>query len=321
MEYRILTGTGVTVSRIALGTMTFGGQVNEQDACNIVNKAIDLGITYIDTANSYFDGVSENYVGKAIRGKRDKVILASKVGNTSGKGNATGLSRRHITAEMDKSLKELDTDYLDIYYLHKPDYNTPVEETLETMTTLVKAGKVRYIGLSNFSSWQTCETLWISDKRNGIAPSLTQNVYNLLTRGIEQELVPCLRKFNVGLVIYNPLAGGFLSGKHLPGKPAADTRFDVNTTYKDRYWTDENFNALAKLKDIADEAGITVLELAMRWCASQAHVDSIIAGVTSTSQLEQNAASIEKGTLSEDTLKACDEVWKSVSENRFKYNR
>lgn len=321
MEYRILTGTGMTVSRIALGTLAFGGQVGEQDAVNIVNHAIDNGVTYIDTANSYFNGVSETYVGKALKGKRDKVILASKVGNSGSIPNQTGLSRRHIINALENSLKNLNTDYLDIYYMHKPDYVTPLEETLETMTTIVKSGKVRYIGLSNFSSWQTLETLWISDKRNGIAPSFTQNVYNMLTRGIEQELVPCLKKYKIGLAIYNPIAGGLLTGKHSPGIPAEGTRFNVNKTYMERYWTEENFAALARLEKIAAEAGITMLELAMRWCASMPFVDSIIAGVTKVAQLQQNIESIDAGKLSDDILKACNEVWKSVAGSRFIYNR
>lgn len=321
MEYRILTGTGMTISRVALGTLAFGGQVGEQDAISIVNAAIDNGITYIDTANSYFDGVSESYVGKALKGKREKVVLASKVGNTPGSGNKTGLSRRHILQEIEKSLANLQTDYLDIYYLHKPDNSTPLEETLDTMTTLVRSGKVRYIALSNYASWQMLETLWVSEKIKAVSPCLTQNVYNMITRGIEQELVPCLKKHKIGLTIYNPIAGGLLTGKHSKGTPEAGTRFSVNKTYMERYWTEENFAAMEKLDKIAADAGITILQLAMRWCASQGHVDSIIAGATKVSQVGQNAASIEGGKLTDDVLKACDDVWKSLESNRFKYNR
>jgi aryl-alcohol dehydrogenase-like predicted oxidoreductase len=323
MQYKTLTGTGATVSRICLGTMTFGDQVNEADSIRMVHRALDAGVNFIDTADAYTKGVSEIITGKALKGKRDGLILASKVCNQVGayKLKDTGLSRWHVINGVEASLKRLDTDCLDIYYLHKPDYNTPLEETLAAFDMLVRQGKVIYVGMSNFAAWQICQALWICDKRNYSPPVVTQNVYNLLTRGIEQELLPLCKEFKLGLTVYNPLAAGLLTGKHIPDKgPVDGSRFQLNKEYYGRYWNDVNFDALSEIMDIAKKAGKKPTELAFQWLVAQSVVDSIIIGFSKMEHLEENLSAWE-GKLDEDTLKACDEVWKKIKGISFQYNR
>ena len=322
MEYRILPNTRLKLSLLSLGTMMFGGQTSETDSLKIMDYAFDQGINLFDTANRYNEGESERVVGKGLKGRRSEIILASKVFHQMGNNpNDSGLSRRNILASCDASLKRLDTDYLDIYYMHAPDYNTALEETLEAMTSLVKAGKIRYIGISNFAAWQMADVLAICDKRNYIAPIITQNVYNLITRTIESELIPFLDAHPIGMTVYNPIAAGLLVGKHQPGKPAEDTRFASNQMYYDRYWSDENFIAVEKIAKISADHGLSMLQLAMKWCLAQSKVTNIITGVSRLAQLEQNIASVEGEPLSADILEACDEVWKSLAGTRYKYNR
>jgi aryl-alcohol dehydrogenase-like predicted oxidoreductase len=322
MQYNYFTGTRLRVSALSLGTMMFGGQTDEAESIAIMNYAYEKGINVFDTANTYTKGESERIVGKGLKGRRDRIILATKVFNQMGDDpNDSGLSRRNILGAVDASLRRLDTDYIDIYYMHAPDYRTSPEESLDAMSGLVRAGKARYIGLSNFAAWQIADIFAICDKRGYVAPVITQNVYNAITRGIEAELIPFLKVHGMNLTVYNPIAAGLLAGKHKPGKPTEGTRFGLNKMYADRYWSDENFAAVDKLTRIARENGMTLLELAMKWCAAQKVVTSIITGVSRLSQLEQNIKSIEGDPLDAGVLARCDEVWKSLAGTRFAYNR
>jgi len=323
MEYRTLTGTGIKVSRICLGTMTFGSQVDESESIRIINRAMDAGINFIDTADAYNKGVSEEIVGKALKGKRDGVALVSKVCNPMGSHELrdVGLNRWHIIHGVEASLKRLDTDCLDIYYLHQPDYDTPLEESLAAFDHLVHQGKIIYVGLSNYAAWQACQALWICDKRNYHPPVVNQCVYNLLTRGLEQEFIPFCREMGMGLTVYNPLAGGMLTGKHSSStQPSKDTRFQLNEMYYKRYWMNSNFDAVAELKKVAEQAGKTLIELAFQWLAAQDVVDSILVGVSKMSHLEQNL-SAWVGELDADTVEACDQVWNKIKGESFQYNR
>lgn len=323
MKYKTLTGTGATVSRLCLGTMTFGGQVGESESIKMVHRALDAGINFVDTADVYTGGASETIVGKALKGKRSGVVLASKVANQMGEYELkdNGLSRWHIIKGVEACLKRLDTDCLDICYLHKPDYNTPLEESMAAFDQLVRQGKVIYVGMSNYAAWQMCQARWICDKRNYSPPVVCQNVYNLLARGIEQELIPFIRELGIGLTVYNPLAGGLLTGKHLRNKdPEEGTRFGQVQAYYERYWLDSNFDALAELMEIAEKAGKKPVELAFQWLAAQDVVDSIIIGFTKMEHLEQNLTAWE-GEIGEDILKACDDVWKKIKGDSFQYNR
>lgn len=322
MKYNNLPGTGLKVSALSLGTMMFGAQTNEADSLVIMDYAYDRGVNFWDTANVYNQGQSERIVGKALKGRRDNIIVATKVFGQMGDGlNDKGLSRRNIISAVDASLKRLDTGYIDLYYMHSPDYETKIEESLEAMSGLVRAGKVRYIGVSNFAAWQIADMLAACDKRGYIAPIISQNVYNAVTRGVETELLPFLQAHELGMAVYNPIAGGLLAGKHKPGKPAENTRFANNEMYYKRYWSDENFTAVEKLTEIAAQHGMSILQLAMKWCAGRTGVTSVISGVSKLSQIEQNIASLEGAALSAEVLEACDALWRSLAGTRFAYNR
>lgn len=247
MEYTVLKGTGIKVSKACVGTMTFGGQMDEKAACQAVDYAIEQGVNFFDTANLYYTGESERILGKALLGKRQDMIVTTKVSfPMSGCLNHEGLSRVNILRCVEESLKRLQTDYIDIYFLHKPDHTTPLEESLQAMDMLVRQGKVRYIGLSNYSAWKTCDALHICKEQNMVAPSVTEMVYNMLTRTIEPEYVPMLKEKRLGLMIYNPLAGGLLTGRHLPGHEEADSRFTQPAfkAYPQRYLTRKTLTRL-----------------------------------------------------------------------------
>ncbi len=322
MQYNNLPGTSLKVSALSLGTMMFGGQTNEADSLAIMDYAFEQGVNFFDTANVYNQGESERIVGRGVKGRRNEIFLATKVNGQMGNNLFDkGLSRRNIVAAVEASLKRLDTDYIDLYYMHAPDYETEIEESLATMTTLVQQGKIRYVGVSNFAAWQIADMLAVCDKRGYVAPVITQNVYNAITRGVETELVPFMVKHKLGMAVYNPIAGGLLAGKHKPGKPAEDTRFANNQMYYDRYWSDENFVAVEKLMAIAKEYGMSIVQLAMKWCASRPGVISTISGVSKFSQIEQNIASLAGDALHADVLAACDDVWRSLAGTRFGYNR
>jgi len=327
MEYKRLPGTCLNVSRFCLGTMTFGGQATEQEGIDMLHYAVDNGINFIDTADIYPCGASgeagdsEVIVGKALQGIRDKVILATKVRFPFGSGiNNSGLSRYHIINSVDNSLKRLNTDHIDIYYMHFYDNFTPFDETLRAMDDLVSAGKLRYVGFSNFPAWQMCDALATSDKRNFVAPVITENVYNVLTRSIETELVPCIQKHKIGLTVFNPLCGGLLTGKYdFANGIVNNTRFTEDTDYVGRYWNEDNFKAISQLEAIAKSAGISLIELSMRWVATHDYVTSVIMGASKMSHLQQNISLLDNGPLSEDIMKACDEVWNGLKGNRFYY--
>ena len=192
---------------------------------------------------------------------------------------------------------------------------------MAAMDSLVASGKVRYVGISNYAAWQIADILALCERRNYAPPLITQNVYNLITRGVEAELIPFIKAHGLGMAVYNPIAGGLLTGKHHAGQPGADTRFGSNQIYYNRYWSDENFAAVDKLSLIAREAGLSLLELSMKWCLSRPGVATVITGVSKLSQLEQNIASIKGNALDEATLAACDTVWQGLAGTRFAYNR
>src|SRR4051794_14429831 len=220
MEQRTLGKTDLTVSRLALGTMTFGSQVDEQTAASMADACLDQGVNFIDTANVYNAGESESILGRILRGKRDKVVLATKVGIKMGEGPYDkGLSAGAITKGIERSLRRLQTDYVDVYYLHQPDYSVPLEESLQALHRLVDSGKVRQLGASNYASWQICQMLWMAESNGWRSIRVVQPMYNVITRGIEQELLPCCKEFGLATVAYNPLAGGLLTGKQTAEAP------------------------------------------------------------------------------------------------------
>lgn len=310
MEYRPLGRTGVQVSVACLGTMTFGWDPDdwgstEKDSLDIAAKAIDLGINFFDTANVYARGTSETIVGKALKGKRDQIVLATKChGKMSDDPNDWGNSRRHILRACEASLKRLGTDWIDLYQIHRPQPDTPIDETLRALDDLIRSGKVRYAGCSTYAAWQVCEAHYVA-RNLGISGFVTeQPPYNLLDRRIERELLPFCRTYNYGVIPWSPLAGGQLSGKYLEGKPKSG-----------RYAKSDPMNRLhkaslvltAKLKKIAERNGMSLATMSLAWVASQPGVTSPIIGARDFKQLEESAAACQI-RLSDKVLKAIDAV-------------
>ncbi|MDQ2949284.1 MAG: aldo/keto reductase [Acidobacteriota bacterium] len=322
MDTITLKGTDLKVSRICFGTMTFGGQTDEANAGRMVDRCLDEGINFFDTANAYTGGKSEEICGRVLRGRRDRVVLASKVANKVGEGpDLKGLSRAAIMRAIDDSLRRLSTDYLDIYYLHLPDYEVPIDESLQAMDDLVKQGKVRYVASSNYSGWQVVEMLCIAEKRGWGRASITQPMYNLIARGIEQEYLPMCKHFGISTVVYNPLAGGLLTGKQQSQAPLAGSRFDQNKMYLDRYWHDADFAAVEELKQIASKAGRSLVSLALNWIYRHTAADCIILGASRLEHLDENLKVLGDGPLDQATLDGCDQVWLKLRGPTPKYNR
>ncbi|HET7841016.1 MAG TPA: aldo/keto reductase [Terriglobia bacterium] len=323
MEFRALPRTELKVSRLSFGTMPFGSQADEAASRRMVDRCLDAGINFFDTANMYNLGKAETILGKALAGRRKEVILATKARFKMGEAaDECGLSRAAIHKAIDASLKRLGTDYVDLYYLHWPDYDIPVEETLAAMDELVKAGKVRYPAVSNYAAWQVCEILWVAEKNRLQPPQISQPMYNLLARGIEEEYLPFCRRFEIAVIPYNPLAGGLLTGKHSRhAGPIEGTRFDKNQLYLNRYWHADYFDAVEELRSVARDAGKMLIELSLQWLLGQPQVDSVILGASRLEQLEENLRACEGSALDPATLERCDAVWRRLRGITPKYNR
>lgn len=291
MEYRRLGASGLRVSLIGLGGNTFGRYTDTEGTARIVGAALDAGINFFDTANIYNAGVSEEHLGRALKGQRDQAIIATKAGMRMGGGpNDNGSSRKHLFTSVHASLKRLQTDYIDLLQIHRYDPETPLEETLGALDDLVRSGVVRYLGCSNYDGWRMTRALWISD-RHGWAPFISnQPEYNLLSREIEHELVPACLELGIGIIPYSPLAGGLLTGKYTAGAPAPQgTRGYNNPRFMERL-RPETFDTVSRLGAWASERGHTVGELALAWLAARPAVSTIIAGVTKPEQVAANVA-------------------------------
>jgi aryl-alcohol dehydrogenase-like predicted oxidoreductase len=322
MQYKKMGRTGLKISEITLGTMIFGQQVDEAESLKIMDLAFEKGINSFDTADGYAGGRSEEIVGKALKNKRHAVVLASKVYSKQGPGpNDSGLSREHILQAVENSLRRLGTDYLDIYYAHHPDPATPIEETLRAFDSLVQQGKVRYAACSNYRAGQLVRALAVSEQRNLARFDCIQTVYNLITRDIEAELLPTCADEGVGVVVYNPLAGGLLTGKHQGNQPPPlDTRFGQNPIYLERYWSPVNFTAVEHLKQIAAANNRKPAQFALAWVLGNPGIASAIVGASSAAQLAENLGALDV-KLSPDETKACDDVWLELRPPRFFYGR
>ncbi len=309
MEYRRLGNSGLKVSEIGLGGNNFGNRADEQTSINIINRALELGINFIDTADMYSQGRSEEIVGKAVKGKRLQVIIATKFGHPTTFGpRERGGSRNYIMKAVDSSLRRLNTDYIDLYYIHYPDTETPIDETLRALDDLVRTGKVRYLGCSNFGAWQLCEAMWTSKLHNLESFVAVQSKYNLLDRSIEQELIPCCQSYGIGVVPWGPLASGFLTGKYRRGQaiPAGVRLANPLSIYAD-VLTDANCDKLAKLEAFAEEHGHSIGELAIAWLLSHPWLGSVIAGAMNIEQLSANATAGRWKLVAEDTVQL-DEI-------------
>jgi aryl-alcohol dehydrogenase-like predicted oxidoreductase len=293
MNFRNLGSSGLKVSEVGLGGNNFGWWADEQTSAPVIEAAITEGINFIDTADAYDRGHSEEYIGRALKGRRHHVIVATKFGMPMGTGpNDRGGSRHHIIEAAENSLKRLQTDYIDVYYIHTADPKTPIEETLFALDALVKSGKVRYLGCSNFASWQVSDALWTS-RVNHLAPFVVvQQGYNLLQRQIEKDLVPCCQAHGLGLVPYSPLASGLLTGKYKQGQAAPQGSRLASTVFPgmNRALDRANWAVLTKLEAFARERNHLMGELAMAWLLSKPWLSSVIAGAHNPDQVKANVA-------------------------------
>ena len=299
MKYRQLGKSGLQVSAVGLGANNFGGRVDAKRTNSVVHAALDSGVNFIDTSNSYGGGLSEQYLGDALKGRREQAVIATKVSSRVADGpNNSGNSRKHIFDQVDISLRKLRTDYIDLYQIHWWDSDTPLEETLRALDDLVRMGKVRYAGCSNFTAWQVCESDWLARSLGINAFVSMQPRYSMLYRQPEAEMLPLCERYGIGVLPYYPLENGFLTGKYRRNAPAPEgTRLAAN----DRgVFTDRNFDILEKLEDFCAEHGHTILELAFAWLLASPSVSSVIAGATRPEQVESNAASASWELSAED---------------------
>jgi aryl-alcohol dehydrogenase (NADP+) len=297
--------TGLTVSRLVLGTMTFGLQTDEETSIKILDTAAEAGVNFLDTADVYplggglpTAGRTEEIIGRWLKGKREHFIIATKaVGKVGPAPWDQGSSRKHILDAIDASLRRLGTDYVDLYQLHSDDASTPLDETLEALDTIVRAGKVRYIGVSNFLAYRLARALGRADVRHLTRFVSIQPRYNLLFREIERELLPLAQEEGLAVIPYNPLAGGLLTGKHkLAEGPTSGTRFTLGTAaerYQERYWHDREFNTVEELRTVADLAGLSLTTLALAWVLSNPIITAPIIGASRPEQLIDSLKAVE----------------------------
>ncbi len=305
MEYRKLGPTGTQVSTLCLGAWRFGEATDEDEGIRLVHMALDHGINFVDTANVYQRGVSETIVGKALQGKRDDVVLATKVHGPMGEGlNQRGNSRRHIMQQVEASLRRLQTDWIDLYYLHRPDPLTPQEEELMALDDLIRQGKVRYAGSSHYPAWQLVRAKWIAADHNLHTFVVDQPGYNLLRRDIEQEVIPFAEAMDFGLVPHSPLAQGILTGKYAGGQPPSDAR-GVKRNPKLLEQAQQADPIVKKVMEIAEQVGKTPGQVAIRWVLQKPAVSSAIIGPRTTEQLQDNLGSVD-WQLSDEQMEALD---------------
>jgi aryl-alcohol dehydrogenase-like predicted oxidoreductase len=303
MEYRNLGKSGLKVSAIGLGTNRFGAEHVPQSAVNdMLDAALDLGINFIDSADVYTGGQSEVTLGNALKGRWDRFVLATKVFWPTGDGpNDRGTSRFHIMNAVEASLRRLQSDHIDLYYLHRWDASTPIEEAMRALDDLIRMGKIRYVGGSDFAAWQLAKANLLAEFRSWTALAVMQSHYHMLERGVEREMLPYCAEHGVGFVPYFPLAGGFLTGKYRRGQPApAGSRGEVSD-YVKGYMTEANYDKIEKLEAWASERGHTLGDLAQSWLLAQPAVCSVISGATKLEQIQTNVRAIE-WKLTQDEL-------------------
>ncbi len=294
MEYRQLGTSGVRVSVIGMGTNQFGRKVSQDEVNTIIDTALDLGINFIDTADVYTGSESEKTLGIALKGKWDKVVLATKGYFAVGDGtNDIGASRYHIRNAVEASLKRLQTDHIDLYQMHRWDVNTPIEETMRTLDDLVSSGKIRYIGASDYASWQLAKANLLAEMNHWDKFVTVQSHYHMFERDVEREVIPYCQEDGIGFIPFFPLAGGFLTGKYKRNEAAPAGSRGESSEYVQNYMTDDNYTKLEKLTTWAEERDHTMAELAHVWLLAQPTVCSVISGLTKLSHLEANAKSAD----------------------------
>jgi aryl-alcohol dehydrogenase-like predicted oxidoreductase len=317
LELRNFGRTGVKVSNLCLGCMMFGGRTNPGDSYAIIDRALDAGLNFLDTANVYSIGRSEEVTGEALKRnkKRNQVVLATKVHGKMGEDpNASGNSRRHIVEQCEESLRRLQTDYIDLYQIHRPQNDIPIDETLRAMDDLVRSGKVRYIGTSTYAAWQLVESLWVSKELGLNRFVCEQPPYNLLDRRIERELLPMARTYGFAIIPWSPLAGGMLTGKYTRDNPPPDdsrlANMEANPIWQRRLRDGRVYDVVDGLKPIAEEKGITLSQLALAWCVQQPGVTSPIIGPRTMEQLEDNLKALDVELYEEDNRNINRVAWR-----------
>jgi aryl-alcohol dehydrogenase-like predicted oxidoreductase len=304
MEYVQLGRTGVQVSKLCLGCMMFGWKTNEDDSYGIIDRAIGDGINFLDTANIYGRGTSEEVVGRALqrRGGRDTIVLATKAHfrMDDNDPNAAGNSRRHLIEQCERSLKRLQTDWIDLYQIHRPSSTVPIDETLRALDDLVRSGKVRYVGTSTYPAWRVVESLWAS-KELGLNRFVTeQPPYNLLDRRIERELIPMAQSYGLAILPWSPLAAGFLTGKYRIDTKVADARLHDDNSWYHRHFKDAAYQLVDALQMYAATRGVPASQFALAWCARQPGVTSPIIGPRTMEQYLDNLAALSVVISPED---------------------
>ena len=322
MEYRRLGDTGLMVSELCLGCMTFGREADEGDSREIVGRFLEAGGNFIDTADVYSKGISEEITGRAIKGVRDDVVLATKVFFPMGEGpNDAGLSRKHVTQGCEDSLRRLGTDYIDLYQVHCWDSATPLKETLSALTDLVRSGKVRYIGVSNFTGWQLVKSVCLSEA-NGLERFVClQPQYSLVERNIEREILPICLEEGLGVIPWSPLGGGFLSGKYRrEEEPPQGSRISEAVASMEEHWdrraTDRNWRALDVVGRISEETGKSYAQISLNWLLRQDGVTAPIIGARTLEQLEDNVGA-SGWTLDEEQVEELSDA--SALEDVYPY--
>lgn len=305
MEYRQVGKSGLTVSVVGLGCNNIGNRIDDEASRQVIHKALDLGVTLFDTADMYGQGGnSEKVLGQILGDRRRDVVIATKFGKDE-KHQSKGASRRYVMEAVEGSLRRLNTDWIDLYQIHAPDPQTPIEETLRALDDLIQSGKVRYIGCSNFAAWQMVEANWTAREIRANRLISCQNEYSLVVRDIERELIPAMQAYGIGLLPYFPLASGLLTGKYRTSMPG-EARLTKLKHLAKRFMTDENLSLISRLEEFCHQNGRSLLEVAFGWLASRKVVSSIIAGATSSAQVEQNVSAT--GVLTEEQCSEIDAI-------------
>jgi aryl-alcohol dehydrogenase-like predicted oxidoreductase len=309
MALRPFGRTGLMISPFTLGSMEFGSKVDATEASRLLDRAIDVGVNAIDTANVYASGRSEEIVGRMISGKRDRFILATKfsVPTDSHDPNSGGTSRRTVIAACEASLRRLHTDYIDVYYIHRPSTQTAIDETLRALDDLVRAGKIRYVGSSGASGWQLVEMLWCAHDLGLNRPVVEQTAYHLLDRRAERDLVPAALTHDTALAVWSPLAGGLLTGKYLGVRPGSEARLSSADGWGAKHFTPRADAAIAALAECAKEAAVTLTALSLAWTLQRSGITSIVLGPRTIDQLDDQLAALDV-TVDEELSKRIDEI-------------
>jgi aryl-alcohol dehydrogenase-like predicted oxidoreductase len=313
------------ISRLVLGTMTFGDTADEATAANMVDEALDAGITTIDTANAYAGGATEEILSRLLKGRRDQVILATKAGMPHpDHADNTPLSPQGLRNSVDGSLRRLGIERIDLFYLHQPDRATPLQDTLRTVADLVGEGKIGALGVSNFAAWQIADTIHAAQEVGAPTPVVAQQLYNLVARRVEEEYLEFAATHSIHTMVYNPLGGGLLTGKHsFDAKPTGGRYGDskLAAMYTQRYWDRQLFDAIGDLAAIAEDAGLPLAELSLRWLSYRDGVGSVLLGGSKVEQLRMNIKAVADGPLPEDVVSACDAVGAQLRGPMPAYNR